>query len=130
MIPLFIRSLLDGRRPGIHGDGLQARDFTHVENVVQANRKALSSELPAGCRILNIACGRSTSVNQLFERIRIACASTLEAIHGPDRPGDIRDSTADIDRAKLVLGYETEVGLDAGVERTVEWYRSRPAGIA
>lgn len=130
VIPLFIRSLLDGRRPVIHGDGLQARDFTHVENVVRANRKALSSDSPAGCRILNIACGGSTSVNQLFDRIRVACASSLEAIHGPDRPGDIRDSVADISEARKVLGYEPSVGLDEGLERTVAWYRSNPSGIA
>jgi len=130
VIPLFIRALLDGRRPGIHGDGLQARDFTHVENVVQANRKALSSELPEGCRILNVACGKSTSVNQLFERIRIACGSSTEAIHGPDRAGDIRDSIADISEARKVLGYDPFVGLDEGLERTVAWYRSNPVGIA
>jgi len=130
VIPLFIRSLLEGRSPVIHGDGLQARDFTHVENVVRANRKALAGDFPQGCRILNIACGGSTSVNQLFDRIRATCESPLEALHGPDRPGDIRDSVADISEARKVLGYEPEVGLDEGLERTLAWYRSNPAELA
>jgi UDP-N-acetylglucosamine 4-epimerase len=123
VIPLFIKAALEQRQALIHGDGGQARDFTHVDNVVQANRKALTAAVPAGCHILNIACGASTDVNGLFELVRIACDSRLDAIHGPDRAGDIRDSLADIGKAKSLLGYDPEVTLEQGISRTVSWYR-------
>jgi UDP-N-acetylglucosamine 4-epimerase len=127
VIPLFVRALLNGQAPLIHGDGEQARDFTFVRNVVQANADGLLGELPAGCHIANIACGASTSVNGLYELLRRACGSSVEAVHGPDRPGDIRDSMADISRARAVLGYRPLVSVEDGLQLTLDWYRAEPS---
>ena len=130
VIPLFVRALLANSAPTIHGDGLQARDFTHVDNVVEANARGLLGDLSPDCHILNVACGASTSVNDLFHLLRSACDSSLEALHGPDRPGDIRDSMADISAARRILGYEPKVSIEAGLHRTLAWYRANPSRLA
>lgn len=130
VIPRFIRALLEGERPLIHGDGLQARDFTYVGNVVRANLLALAAPPDGNCHVVNIACGASTSVNELFEALRRLCGSDLDAIHGPDRLGDIRDSMADISSARQVLGFRPEISLGQGLGRTVAWYRAQSGRMA
>lgn len=124
VIPLFAQSVLRGTAPTIHGDGLQARDFTFVQNVVEANLAALDGDLRGGCQAFNIACGSATSVNDLYEKLRRLAGSGVEAIHGPPRSGDIRDSVADISRARGILGYSPRIGLDEGLRITLDWYRS------
>lgn len=126
VIPLFIAALLEGRAPTIFGDGEQARDFTFVANVVQANHRALLGQIPSGSHVVNVACGARTSVNELYRKIANCIESDIAAIHGPDRNGDIRDSLADVSLAKSLLGYQDLVDLDAGLKKTVEWYKNHP----
>lgn len=123
VIPLFVKKILDNESPTIHGDGEQSRDFTYIDNVLDANFKGMTVEgVPQGSHVLNVACGASTSVNTLFEKIAQNMNSDIKPIHGPDRKGDIRDSLADITAAKELIGYVDEVGLDEGLKRTVKWY--------
>jgi UDP-glucose 4-epimerase len=126
VISIFVTRALEGRAPTIHGDGLQSRDFTHVSDVVRANLLAL--DLPqGGGEIANVGWGRTTTLLELWDAIRRACGHPrLEAEHGPARPGDIRHSCAANERARRLLAFEPEVGLEAGLADTVAWYRSTP----
>lgn len=130
VIPLFVAALLEGRQATIHGDGEQGRDFTYVANVVAANLAALEGTVAPGCHVVNVACGGTTTVNELYRHLKEACGSTVEAHHGPDRPGDIRDSMADITLAGTLLGYVPGTTLAEGLARTLEWYRAHPERIA
>jgi len=130
VIPLFISKLDKGEPPTIFGDGEQSRDFTYVGNVVQANVKALFGAVPPGAHIVNVACGASTSVNRLFEIIAREMHSTITAVYGPDRQGDIRDSKADIRLAQSLLGYSQWTSLEDGLAATVAWYRQHPERLA
>jgi UDP-N-acetylglucosamine/UDP-N-acetylgalactosamine 4-epimerase len=121
-IPLFISALLENRSPVIFGDGTQTRDFTFVENVVQANIKALFSPPEANGNIFNIACGEQTSINQLFKMLADSAGSTAAPEYKPYRTGDVRDSIADISKAKLLLGYTPEVNFNKGIETTWNWF--------
>jgi len=124
VVPLFITKLLEGEAPTIDGDGEQTRDFTFVRNVVEANLAAAAAGQPAG-KSLNIACGDRISINELFARLRDLVGSDIEAIHGKPRPGDVRDSQADIALAAEVLHYEPTVDLATGLAETVAWYRTQ-----
>lgn len=122
VIPIFIRALRAGRRPPVHGDGRQSRDFTYVDNVVEANLQACAcSERIAG--IYNAACGASASVLDLVEMLNTLLGTRLEPEFLPARPGDIRDSRADIGRARQAFGYAPRVSLREGLERTAAWYK-------
>jgi nucleoside-diphosphate-sugar epimerase len=129
VIPLFIDALLDGRPPTIHGDGEQSRDFTYIDNVVEANLRALSAPKLSG-EVVNVALGDRTSLNQLYGWLREIIGTDLEAHHGPPRQGDVKHSQADITRAQELLGYETKVPVAEGLARTVEWYREFREGRA
>lgn len=126
VIPLFISKLLKGESPTIFGDGEQSRDFTFVGNVVQANLRALFGEVPRGAHLVNVACGASTTVNQLFNGIASELDTTIQPIHAPDRKGDIRDSLADVSLAQTLLGYTDWIHLQEGLAATVVWYRQHP----
>ena len=121
VISLFIDALLAGRSPTVHGDGEQTRDFTYVANVVDGVLRACHT--PAAAGVFNVATGRRISLNELFRTLRDLVGSTLEPTYGPPRAGDVRDSQADLTRAKTVLGYTPIVPLAEGLARTVEWYR-------
>ncbi len=121
VISLFISALLDGRPPTIYGDGEQTRDFTYVANVVDGVLRACHA--PAAAGVFNVATGTRISLNELFRTLRGLVGSTLEPTYGPPRAGDVRDSQADLTRAKTVLGYTPIVPLAEGLARTVEWYR-------
>ncbi|MES2732825.1 MAG: SDR family oxidoreductase [Bacteroidota bacterium] len=123
VIPLFMKALLVNQSPVMNGDGEHTRDFTFVENVVQANIKALFSEEKALNQVYNVAVGDRTSLNQLFELLKKHAGSTLTAIYGSDRPGDIRDSLANIDKGRQLLGYEPEIHIEEGLQRTWEWFK-------
>ena len=124
VIPLFITLALEGRSPTIHGDGEQTRDFTHVDNAVEANlRAALAPADRVSGRVFNVGCGDRISVNRLWREIQRITGATVDAVHGPARPGDVRDSLADLDRGRTQLGYEPRVELREGLERTCAWYR-------
>lgn len=122
VIPKFVTAILSGRRPVIFGDGLQSRDFTYVDNVVEANLLASEAEAAAG-KFFNVACGGRYTLLDLLSKIKEALKSDIEPVHESPRPGDVRDSQASIDAARSVLGYKVSVDFEEGLRRTVEWYR-------
>jgi nucleoside-diphosphate-sugar epimerase len=124
VIPRFIRALIAGDEIGVFGDGEQTRDFTFVDNVVEANLLAASASIPNG-EVFNIACGEAVTVNMLVSELAGILGTTARTTGLPARPGDVRDSEADIGRAREVLGFEPSVRLHEGLEKTVEWFRSR-----
>ena len=126
VMPLFISAFLDDRPPLVYGDGEQSRDFTYIDNAVEANVLAAQagSAAVAGQRF-NIACGEQISLNRILERLRELSGREIEATYRDPRPGDIRHSLADVSHAKESLGYETRVGALDGVARAYEYYRER-----
>ena len=126
VIAIFAKALLEGRRPTIFGDGGQTRDFTYVDNVVQANLRAMEREVPPGS-VINVGAGEAISVNQLFGAMAEQLGSSLEPVYAPARAGDVRDSLASLDRARALLGYQPTVPWRTGLARTVEWYATRHA---
>lgn len=129
VIPRWISNLLAGERCQIHGDGLTSRDFCYVGNVAQANLLAAMAPASAdAARVYNVACGRETTLNELFRMIRLGLAGYEPAIagaspeYGADRRGDIRRSTADISRIQHDLGYEPTCSTAQGLGLTLEWY--------
>jgi len=123
VIPLFISSSIEGVAPTINGDGTQSRDFTFIENVLQANMLALQTQTEKKHEVFNVAFGSKTSLNELWENICSISGKNFEAIHGPDRMGDIRDSLADISKAESMLGYKPLYDVKKGLEITFEWYK-------
>lgn len=122
VIGRFATALLRGRRPVIYGDGRQSRDFTYVENVVEANRLALEAPRVRG-EAINVASGRRVSLRHLLRAMAAIAGRPPVAIHRPARPGDVRHSLADIRLARRRLGYRPRVGLVAGLRPTMDWYR-------
>ncbi len=126
VIPLFAEALIHNQAPTIHGDGEHSRDFTFVANAVQANLLALfTSNTDAVNQVYNIACGKQTSLNQLFNILKKQAGSSLEAIHGSERAGDVKHSMADISKAKNFLGYEPGVSIEDGLKSTFQWYQQQ-----
>ena len=124
VIPLFFKETLEGRAPVINGNGEQSRDFTYVDNVVGINVGTIFNDNPASWNnIYNVACGYKTSLNELFHYIAELTGFKGEAVHGPDRKGDIRDSLADISKAESLLGYAPKVSIRDGLKMTFEWYQ-------
>lgn len=123
VIPLFVSALLRGEAPTINGDGEQTRDFTYVENAVQANLLACTAPAEAVGEVFNIACGERTSLNRLYRRLQELMDSDVEPVYGPPRAGDVRDSLADICKAERYLGYRGEIKFDQGLEGSIRWYR-------
>jgi len=117
VIPNFITALMRGEPPVIYGDGEQSRDFTYVENAVEANLLAADAPNVRG-QVFNIACGERISLNELVTELRSLTGRDLEPVHEPARPGDIRHSLADISRAREALGYEVNVDVREGLART------------
>jgi len=124
VIPKFITAALHGSSPAIFGDGEQTRDFTYVDNVVQANLLSMVANVRSGC-VVNVATGRSISINQLYDRVALLCGSTRRPRHEPARAGDIRISQADISAARESLGYEPRHSFEHGLEKTLAWFRAR-----
>jgi UDP-glucose 4-epimerase len=122
VVPRFITLALAGERPTINGTGDVTRDFTYVDNVVEANLRAASAAL-AGPVTCNIGCGDRRSLLDLVRAIAEATGRPIEPLFGPVRAGDVRDSQADISRAREQLGYEVLVRFEEGIRRTVAWYR-------
>ena len=128
VIPRFMRGIERSEPLVVFGDGEQTRDFTFVENVVAANVLAATASIPNG-EIFNIACGDSVTVNHLVDELADILGRSTERKYLPARPGDVRDSEADISRARSVLGYEPSVRLREGLERTAAWFKApRPVG--
>ncbi len=123
VIPLFIAALLAGRQPVIFGDGRQSRDFTFVANVVSGNLLAADAEGVCG-KTINVANGCSTTLLRLLELLNEMLETDIAPIHEDPRPGDVRDSLADITRARELLGYEPPVSFEEGLRQSIEYYRS------
>lgn len=123
VVPKFITRFLDGKPPVIHGDGLQSRDFTFVQNVVEANIAACEARPEAGGRSYNVALGGRITVKDLCLRIRDLTGATIEPQFDASRPGDVRHSQASIELAREYLGYTGRISLDEGLQRTVAWYK-------
>jgi UDP-glucose 4-epimerase len=127
VIPLFIDALTRGKRPVIHADGRQSRDFTYVADAAQALEKAALAGAAASGQVYNIANGSSTTVVELVEQLNALLGTRIIPEHGPARVGDVRHSRADLTRAKRDLGYEPEVTFAEGLRRTVAAYQATPA---
>ena len=123
VISLFATALLENRAPTIYGDGEQTRDFTYVANVVDGVLRACDAPGASG-QVINVATGNRISLNQLFETMRRLIGADVRPQYAAARPGDVRDSQADISRAREILGYEPLVSFEEGLRRTVDWYRT------
>lgn len=129
VIPKFIRQLLRGETPTIHGDGRQSRDFTYIENVIEANLKACLADRNAAGKVYNIAYGGREYLLDIFYGlvdalgIRNEKGGRLEPEFGPNRPGDIKHSNADISKAREMLGYDPDWSFEKGIKAAIEWYR-------
>jgi UDP-glucose 4-epimerase len=124
VVPRFITACLTGRRPTIYGDGEQARDFTFIDDVVQANLRAAEAPEAAFGRAFNIGGGATpTSINELLATIGEFTGATPDPIREPAREGDVRYTSADMTQTKEVLGHRPEIDMREGLRRTVEWFR-------
>ncbi|HWW66817.1 MAG TPA: SDR family oxidoreductase [Solirubrobacterales bacterium] len=119
VIPNFVSAVLAGEPLVIHGDGEQSRDFTYVDNAVDANLLAAGAEGATG-ETLNVACGTSVSLNEIVAQLGELSGTEVDAVHDEPRPGDIRHSLADVSRAREVLGYEPAIDFDEGLRRTYQ----------
>ncbi len=123
VIPLFISAMLKGQAPTIFGDGRQSRDFTYIDNVVHANLRAAAATGVSG-NVYNVGTGVAASLLDLIDHINAILGTKIVPTHGPDRPGDVRQSKADLTRATNELGYRPQVSLEEGLRRTVAYYRA------
>ena len=124
VIPKFIKMLLNGERPTINGDGKQSRDFTYIENVVEANLKACVAGKEAVGEIYNIAYGGREYLIDAYNNICDALSVKMEPVYGSDRAGDIKHSNADISKAKNLIGYDPEWSFSKGIQEAIRWYAS------
>lgn len=123
VIPKFIKQLLDGKQPTINGDGKQSRDFTYIENVIEANLKACLAPSSAAGEVFNIAYGGREYLIDIYYRLTEALGVDIDPKYGPNRAGDIKHSNADISKAKKMLGYDPEWSFERGIKVAIEWYR-------
>lgn len=124
VIPLFIQALHENKAPYINGDGEQTRDFTYVDNAVQANIRAmLCNNKEALNQVYNIAVGERTSINQVFDTLKQIAGKTIQPLYRESRSGDVRDSLADIHKAETILSYHPEVKLKEGLALTYQWFK-------
>src|SRR5437667_2633253 len=125
VISRFVSALLAGQRPTIYGDGEQSRDFTYVANVIDANLRAAESVAAVG-KVINVANGERVTLNALLETVKkLTGQANIKADYAPPRIGDVRDSLADITRARSVLGYEPRIDLEEGLRLTIKWFRNK-----
>jgi len=125
VIPLFAESILNDKAPVINGDGSHSRDFTYVDNAVQANiLSLLTTNAAAVNQVYNIACGHQTSLLELFNHLKAEAGSLLEPVHGPERTGDVKHSLADISKSRALLGYQPSVSVNEGLRKTFAWYKA------
>jgi len=121
IIPKFINLLKSNQKPTIWGDGETSRDFTYIDNVVDANILACEKKAATG-NVINIACNKAYTLNELAEKLNKIIGTDIPPSHGPDKIGDIKHSLADISKAREILNYEPEIDFDEGLEKTVEWF--------
>ncbi len=129
VISLFISAMSAGRTPTIYGDGEQTRDFTYVANVVDGVLRAVEAPKASG-QVINVATGGRISLNQLYEAVQRIVGSHGTPAYGPPRAGDVKDSQADISKAKQLLGYTPIVSFDQGLANTIRWFKESSVGVA
>jgi len=122
VIPKFVICMLKDEQPPIHGNGKQTRDFTYVENVVQANLKAVTAK-GAVAEVFNVACGKAYSVLDIVTYVNKILKKSIKPKLGPIRPGDVKDTLADISKAKRILGFDPKIGFEEGLQKTVDYFR-------
>lgn len=123
VIPKFIKQLLHGEVPTINGDGMQSRDFTYIDNVIEANMRACQASSEAAGQAFNIGAGGRLFLNDIYKYLCEALGKDVEPIHGPNRKGDVRDSNADISKARELLGYNPEYDFEKGIAIAIDWYK-------
>ncbi len=122
----FITQMLRGEQPTINGDGEQSRDFTYIDNAVEANLLACTAPAQkAAGQVFNVATGRRVTLNETFKALQSLTSFSGQPKYGPERGGDIKHSLADISKAEDGLGYKPKIDFEAGLQRTVEWYRKQ-----
>jgi len=121
VIPKFITCILNNEPPPVHGNGLQERDFTFVDNVVDANIKAARAKGVSG-EIINVACGRANRVLDIIKQVNMILGKNIKPVFKPKRPGDVRKTFADVTKLRRKLGIKSFIGFEEGVKRTVEWF--------
>ena len=121
VIPRFIKAFLTDTQPTVYGDGEQSRDFTYVDNIVHGNLLAVEAQDAPG-KVMNLACGGQLTLNQLLALLRQVTGSDVEAVHTDPRPGDVRHSWADITLSEQVLNYKTQVPLEEGLRKAVDYF--------
>ena len=124
VIPKFVKAIIANDPPNILGDGEQTRDFTFIENVIQANLKACTAKEEAFGQVMNIGAGGRISLNDLTNKMLVLLNSSLKPTYGPVRAGDVRDSQADIEKAKKLISYNPTVDALTGLEKAIDWYRN------
>ena len=126
VVPLFFKAALNNQSPTINGDGTITRDFTYIDNVVNINISALTTQnADAFGKTYNVACGNTTTLTQIWEAIKKISGCTANAVYGAERKGDILQSLADISKAQQFLQYHPNVGVDDGLEKSFEWYKKQ-----
>jgi UDP-N-acetylglucosamine 4-epimerase len=123
VIPKFIKQLLNNERPTIYGDGKQSRDFTYIENVIEANLKACLAPREAAGHSFNIAYGGRKRLIDIYNDLCKVLGKNIDPIFGPERPGDIKHSNADITKAREMLGYDPDWSFERGIRAAIEWYK-------
>ena len=123
VIPKFIKQLLAGERPLIHGDGKQSRDFTYIENVIEANLKACTAGPEADGESFNIAYGGREYLSDVYDCLARALGVEIRPQYGPERAGDIKHSNADISKARRLLGYSPDWDFQRGIQAAIAWYK-------
>lgn len=123
VIPKFIRQLMNDEQPVINGDGKQSRDFTYIENVIEANLKACLASHDAAGQAFNIAYGGREYLNDIYDALCNALNKNIKPIYGPDRKGDIKHSNADISKAKEFLNYNPDYNFASGLKDAIQWYK-------
>ncbi len=123
VIPKFIKLLLNGERPTINGDGQQSRDFTYIENVIEANLKACKASTEIAGEVFNIAYGGRVYLYDLYKLLCKLLGKEIEPIFGPERIGDIKHSNADISKAREMLGYDPSWSFERGLSEAINWYK-------
>jgi UDP-N-acetylglucosamine/UDP-N-acetylgalactosamine 4-epimerase len=123
VIPLFCKAFIEGKAPVINGDGKTSRDFTYVDNAVQANMLALFTDRKEALnQIYNMACGEQTTLNEMVDMLKELSGKKIDPVYGPERPGDVKHSKADISKIKELLGYDPKMLFKDGLREIYQWY--------
>ncbi|WP_114793140.1 SDR family oxidoreductase [Niabella yanshanensis] len=130
VIPLFMQSAVEDLQPTINGDGETSRDFTYIDNVVQANVKSFFSESVQQHEVVNIAYGQKTTLNALWNSIALLAGTNQVPLYGPERKGDVKHSLASIAKAAALINYEPTVSVEAGLERTFDWFKKNTPAVS